>query len=372
MAESLNVSEIQIIVDKNDGETTVSDAATKSITNSIIRLLELDENENKDQIVHDLLENGRQSLAKYEQDIIVEKYVESMNTNNNELMVLLKKYFHEKIKTRYSFSNEWFGLFLKEYENPENHDVLEILLVRMAEYGARFLKNHPILSVVLQLLFESLEDESFMKTCLFDDEYLSEKILKVQRLRAAFDFDEQDSKETNTCDGLWFTVTNDGLDSIKKYSDYIVEDLMNAQLNETESTLFRALREYYREQLFSLMEENQIPKKSNLYDLALDAVAKRGWLIGIQAVEKKMTPKSYKGLEKDVKALVKIRKLWKKQAQKTKEQNPTTSVLKSNEQIKNNEKQMSTSIQKKSSLIQKQSNRIKSLDKYLVSIEIDP
>ncbi|CAF4368770.1 unnamed protein product, partial [Rotaria magnacalcarata] len=54
------------------------------------------------------------------------------------------------------------------------------------------------------------------------------------------------------------------------------------QLNKSQSVLFEALREYYRTQLFSLLKENRIPHRQQLYDLALDNVAEHGWLTGIQ------------------------------------------------------------------------------------------
>ncbi|CAF1091555.1 unnamed protein product [Rotaria sordida] len=74
----------------------------KIITNELINILALDnDDENKDKIVNDLLENGRQSLINYQKDIKPKIYREQMNGNDNELMTLLKKYFEQKWEVEY-------------------------------------------------------------------------------------------------------------------------------------------------------------------------------------------------------------------------------------------------------------------------------
>jgi len=177
---------------------------------------------------------------------------------------LLKRYFHEKWEKQYCSSYEWFSLFLKQYQNGENHDLYERVLIRTAEYGNKYMKNCPILSIVLQLLFEAIDDKCLQETNLFND--------------------------------LWFTITNDGLKSITKYADYIIEDVMNEQINEKHSALFQALREYYREQLFLLLKQSNIMDRQNLYDLALDNIAEHGWLAGVQVIKKKTPLNSYQKL----------------------------------------------------------------------------
>ena len=123
------------------------------------------------------------------------------------------------------------------------------------------MKNCPILSIVLQLLFESIDSDCLKNTNIFDD--------------------------------LWSTITNDGLKSITNYSDYIVKKVMNEQL-KSQSILFQALREYYRKNVFSLLKQCSIADKRNLYDLVLDNVAENGWLTDMKSIEDDMTPKSYK------------------------------------------------------------------------------
>lgn len=264
MAESLNLSGIQISVSETPDDADAGDDTVKIITNEIIFVLQLGDNENKDQIVNDLLDGGRQSLAKYQEDIIPDIYTDMMANNDNKLITLLQKYFQQQWETQYGAANEWFVSFLRQCQNGENHGLYTYVLFRTAEYGNTYMKSWPILSIVLQILFESIDDQ-----CL---------------------------KETNIFNDLWLTVTNGGLKSITKFSDYIIEDVMNEQLNKSQLILFQALREYYREQLFLLFKQNNIVDKQNLYDLALDNVAEYGWLTGIQAIQKRVTPRSYKML----------------------------------------------------------------------------
>jgi hypothetical protein len=245
-----------------------SDDGISSITNEIIKVLQLNDNENKDQIVNSLLENGRQSLIDYRGDITPEIYTKAMDSTGCKLLELLKMYFQRTWEIQYGSSNEWFSLFLKQYQSGENHDLYERVLIRTAEYGNKYMKNCPMLSIVLQLLFEAIDDKCLQETNLFND--------------------------------LWFTITNDGLNSITKYADYIIEDVMNEQINEKHSALFQALREYYHRQLFLLLQRSNIRDRQNLYDLALDSVVERGWLTGLQVIKKKTTPKSYEELLENI------------------------------------------------------------------------
>ena len=231
------------------------------ITKDIIHTLELDENENKDHIVNDLLENGRQSLVKYKEEIIPDIYTEVM-TNDDKLINSLKKHIERKWQKEYANSHPWFVSFLEQYRSGENHHLYDRIVTRAAEFGNKYMKNCPILSIVLQLLFEDVDDKRLKETNIFDD--------------------------------LWLTITNDGLKSITKYSDYIIIDVMNEQLDKSQSILFKALREYYHPIVVSLLTQHNITIKDNLRDLALESVAEYGWLTEAKEIESKMTPRSYK------------------------------------------------------------------------------
>ncbi|CAF4005508.1 unnamed protein product [Rotaria sp. Silwood1] len=287
MAESLNTSELCPSFGEQRESTSLSDDIKKSITNEIICILQIDDNENKDEIVNNLLENGRHSLIKYKEDIISKIYKEVMNGNDNKLMMLLQKYFQQQCEIQYGKSNQWFISFLEQYRIGENHDIYERLLTRTAEYGNTYMKNCPILSITLQLLFEGIDDECLKKTNVFND--------------------------------LWFTITNGGLKSITQYSDYIIKNVMNEQL-KSQSILFQALREYYRQNVFSSLKQSNIVEKGNLYELVLDDVAKHGWLTDLKPIQDLITPRSYNRL------LEKLHSFYTKQAQPTNEKKNMTDV----------------------------------------------
>ncbi|CAF5116579.1 unnamed protein product [Rotaria magnacalcarata] len=135
---------------------------------------------------------------------------------------------------------------------------------RAAEYGNKYMKNCPILSIVLQLVFEGIDDQCLTELNVFND--------------------------------LWLTITNDGLKSIQKYSDYVAKDLLDTIIEKKQLVLFQALREYYRPQLFQLLKESKINNTDNLYEFALDNVAEYGWLTGLQKLQNKIVPKYFKTL----------------------------------------------------------------------------
>ncbi|CAF5186649.1 unnamed protein product, partial [Rotaria sp. Silwood1] len=144
--------------------------------------------------------------------LLPDVYEAAINENHGKLMKSLKKYFEQQWEVKYGSSNQWFILFLKEYKDAVNYDSV---LKRIAEYGNKYLKDCPILSIVLQLLFEGIDD-----TCM---------------------------DETNVFNDLWCTITDNGLKSIENFSD-----------NKKRSVLFQALREYYRPKLFELLEKSQV------------------------------------------------------------------------------------------------------------------
>lgn len=87
-----------------------------------------------------------------------------------------------------------------------------------------------------------------------------------------------------------------------KYAEYISEDVMSEQLNNKNSPLFQALREYFRTQLICMLKQSSIMDRQNLYEVALDNVTEYGWIRGVQAIQKRCTPKSYEKLLKTIQA----------------------------------------------------------------------
>ncbi|CAF4091008.1 unnamed protein product, partial [Rotaria sordida] len=101
--------------------------------------------------------------------------------------------------------------------------------------------------------------------------------------------DDKFFDETNVFNDLWCTITNNGLKSIEKFSD-----------DKKWPVLLQALCEYYRPKLFELLKKNKITDKGNLYELALDNVAKYGWSQGLQAVQKRIIPKYFRILLENI------------------------------------------------------------------------
>lgn len=156
------------------------------------------------------------------------------------------------------------------YQYGENHDLYVRILTRTAEYGNKYMKKSPILSITLQFLFETIDD-----TCL---------------------------QETNVFNDLWNTITNDGLKSITKYSDYMNEDIISEQINNNESALFQAVHKYYHDQMIPSMEQSNIIYRQNLYDSAVNNITEHGWVTGIQLIKTKTTSFSYERLVKNIRS----------------------------------------------------------------------
>ena len=157
-----------------------------------------------------------------------------MDHADGKLVALLKKYFRQQWEIEYGLSNEWFVAFLSKYQHDQNVELYERVLTRTAEYGNKYMKDCPVLSIVLQFLFELIDDESLKNTNVFDD--------------------------------LWSKITEEGLKAITQYSNYIREEVMNNELNKDQSTLYRALREYYRPRLSSLLKQYGISDERALHD----------------------------------------------------------------------------------------------------------
>ncbi|CAF3985218.1 unnamed protein product [Rotaria sp. Silwood1] len=252
--QPLSTSGIITVAGAGVPDIVADDEKLKLAKNEIIRALDLEECEVKDEIINDLLKNGRQSLFKYEDDFAPKVYKAAINENDDILMKCMKKYFEKQWEIIYGSSNQWFIKFLQEYKDAVNYDSV---WKRTAEYGHKYIKDCPILSIALQLLFEGIDDKFFDETNAFND--------------------------------LLCEITNNGLKSIENFLD-----------NEKQSVLLQALREYYRPKLFELLKKSNITNKDDLYDLALENVAKYGWLQGLKEVEDRIIVKHYKTLLKNI------------------------------------------------------------------------
>ena len=142
--------------------------------------------------------------------------------------------------------------FIKKYKYTRKDRLFNRVLTRTAEYGKKYMKTSPVLAIVLQLLFEGIDDDCLQMTNVFND--------------------------------LWSTITNDGIESIERYSNYIDKDILSEQRNDKQSVLFRATRQYYHLQL--LLNSKQILTEQELRDQILDGVTEYGWSIGVEIIQK--------------------------------------------------------------------------------------
>ena len=253
---------VEIIVPEPEADSL------KSIIDQISTVLQIDRHEKSDAIINDLLQHGQESLTKYQNCGIPDTYTNMTDINDSELIKQLKSYHEGEWKRQYLSSNPWFVLFLNTIQLTDHNDMYQRVLIRTAKYGNRFMKNFSILSIILQILFEGINDR-----CL---------------------------EETNLFNELWFTTTMNGIKSIIKYSQYIIGDVMNKQMNEKDSILFRSLREYYRQELIPFFQQMDIKDRQNLHESALDNLTELGWRNGLETIRTKILPDIYKNLSEQI------------------------------------------------------------------------
>ena len=256
-------------------ETPIDDTWAEKVS----QLLELESAEEKDHIVADVLENGRQALVKYENVLVPDVYSGEINKSNKNstvtadtsseetpLLKLLKQYVYQQWEMTCK-DQPILWLFINKVKD-ENNDHYELILRRTAEYGTTYTKSSSILAIVLQLLFQGIDDD-----CLTNKDVFSK---------------------------LWSSVTDEGLKACNNFADYIAEDDLKQQLDDPVSPLFQALRTYYDEKLPELFKKHSISDTKDLYNIAIDNVTKSGWLVGVEAVKGKIPPVKYKQLLVDI------------------------------------------------------------------------
>lgn len=260
MAESLDSFTTQCILVQEKDTNVINDHSLQVTSDEIKSYLLIEDPEIEHTIMQDLLKNGQQSITKYQDSIISEIYKDATTGYPNQLVLLLKKYFETLWKIEYQKPYPFFIAFMEKYKK-EDCPTYDYILNRAAIYGNTYLKSFPVLSIILQLLLKEISDDGL--------------------------------KETDTFENVWSSVTNNGLRSIARYSDYIVRTRLQEQLT-IPSPLFQALREYYRERVFAMLEDSKIKDRESLYESVLDNVAEHGWSTDLKYVEDKFAPKSFK------------------------------------------------------------------------------
>ena len=223
-----------------------------------------DTNDEAHIIAKHLLIDGRQALLCFRDHIIpVDFDTQMKNDGSSVLLQTLKSYFQDLWQ---HIPFEWFDEFMHAQQLDENDYQYQCLLKRAAEYGSKFIKNCPVFSAVLQLVFE------------FDDDTIADGKM----------FDQ-----------VWNSFAMYGCDTaLKESAQYIAPTVMEKYINAPNSPLFLALREYFREPLVSLFSKSKIVNRRNLLEIALNALAKSGWTAGLEdsTVNALIVPIHYKVL----------------------------------------------------------------------------
>lgn len=237
---------------------------------AISQILELESVEEKDQLVADVLRDGRQVLVKYENILIPDIYLAEINnfdaSEETPLLKLLKQYIYQQWETACK-DQPIIWSFINKVKD-ENNDHFELVLRHAAEYSTTYTNSSSILAIILQLLFQGIDDDCLKNKAVFSN--------------------------------LWSSITSQGLKACQDFGDYIAEDDLNQQLDDPASPLFQALRMFYEEKLPELFKKHGISDTKGLYNVGIDNVTKSGWLTGVEAVKGKIPPVKYKQLLADI------------------------------------------------------------------------
>ena len=234
--------------------TTFDSHAIEQITN----YLGIDTLDEKQEIVNDLLMNGRSVLRKYEQFLPPEIFSQEINDDSETPLLQLIK---DKLKIFWEPSLQGYpnALSFVNAVKSDNPDHFRRVLQATAESGRTLT---PIVFAVLQLLFHTLDPVT----------------------------------DKDTLREIFHSLKNEGVHSLRKFADYISEDELEEQLIIQESPLVQALLMYNKEQVPTLLKKNKIPNTKDLYNVAAKSVTTSGLLKGIETVRSKITPILYKPL----------------------------------------------------------------------------
>ncbi|CAF4397397.1 unnamed protein product [Rotaria sp. Silwood2] len=227
----------------------------------IIQVLELDDSIDSEIIAKQLMIKGRQALRDFEQDVSRNIFKKQMTNEQSELLEIVKAYVKQQWKEM--ITEEWFLKFLRQ-QTLESTVVYDEILTRTAEYGSKFIKDNLLLSLTLQFLFE------------FDNETMDNDDLFNQ---------------------IWNTLITEGRQGIQHYKEYISAKVLNEQLENDQSPLYLALRDYFERPLKNLFKQKEVSiSNPETLRTALDCVARSGWSNGLhdEKVTDSIAPKKFK------------------------------------------------------------------------------
>lgn len=253
-----------------------SDIVRSDSQQKIIEYLNLQDNPNKDQILADLLTQGRQSFCNKHKKTSLATILPKVNHAN--FLKLMKQDIRETWEMRlFATGEEKFETFYNTIKE-DSEDQLDITLTRVAENGNAHMKSSSssqILYIIFELTFPDM------------------------------------TNDTNVIKNLWIYLTTDGLRCLSNFSNYIPPDTLTELLDENiSSPLYLALSHYYKDELKELLEQRF--SQTSIHHLCdfrtLHSFAREGWLEGIKFLSSKIAPRRYKPLEKAIAEMVQKQK----------------------------------------------------------------
>ena len=236
-----------------EAATTRSDSQQR-----MIDYLNLQNKPERDQIIDDLLTQGRRSFCTTHKTTSLATILSKVN--HADFLELMKRDICETWETRLIAAEREIQEFFNEIKQ-DNEDQLDALLTKVAENGNIHSKpSSQILFLVFGLTFPDIENDK------------------------------------HVADNLWICLTTDGLKCLNDFSNYISRETLTEQSKEhPPSPLYLALSQYYKDELKELLEQYlKITATKNIYDFATsDALARYGWSEGIKHLSSRIAPRRY-------------------------------------------------------------------------------
>ena len=265
---------VVINMEKRQSATVMAelDCASNEPQEELIEYLNIQDHSNKQQIIFDLLAQGRRSFCI--------AYINNLPTNLFAKVNSPKALDLMKLEIRRIWETRLFAVEEQEIqrlydEKQENANQFDVVLTRLAENGCSHQRfSSQILFLVLELTFPLI---------------VSDK---------------------NAAENLWIYLTIDGLKGLNHFSDDISPDqLMNELDQDSQTPLYLALRRYYKNEFDELIEKHlQNIEKKNFYDLTINSLTRHGWLESIKSLSEKIPPRLFEPFRKVIQDMVQEQK----------------------------------------------------------------
>ena len=255
------LNENSTINSSNDNGSIETDTSSSSVPSEdrfifqMMTVLGLDPRVSESKmLINHLIVNGRQALSKYEADIKRGTYKTQMTKGGSELLTLLKGYNEYQWQNR---TEDWLRTFLQK-QKQKSPNLYDRILTCFAEYGVKYLKDYPSLSLVLQFLVD-FNDEELQNEAIFDP--------------------------------IGNTLFLHGRGSLAKFPNHLAKSVIKEQADNDRSPTSLALRESFHQPLVDLLSDNE----PDLIQVSLDSVVQHGWIEGLnqEVITDSFTPRQH-------------------------------------------------------------------------------